>query len=272
MSGVGPRVSSSSSVVRVLLVVPGVAGWFGGGGAGEGDGVFGGDVVEEVEVGEGLQGAEGVAGEGAGGLVPVGAGEDVGVAGQGGGGGQVAAGEADRAGFLAEDGDAGAPALGGGAAPLGGVGGDGEGGAPGEPLDLEPGPALQLAQDEGLGAGRLVLVQGLERRRDQFGLGLGEGAVGEQAADAGQPQPEGPGQAGEVLRRYRAHRQRAGELVDEAVVPPVGQVIAAAGQRPARPSSRVMARSAPRVPAAAQDSIVAHRAAIPTSAPASAPS
>ena len=55
--------------------------------------------------------------------------------------------------------------LGGGAAALGDVGGDGEGGPPGQPLDLEPGLALQVAQDEGLGAGRLVLVEGLEGLR-----------------------------------------------------------------------------------------------------------
>ena len=109
-------------------------------------------------------------GERAGLLVLLGAGEDVGVAGQGLGGREVAAGQPGRAGFLAEDGDAGAPALGVGAAPLGDVGGDGEGGAPGQPLDLEPGLAGELAEDEGLGAGGLALVEGLERRGDELGL------------------------------------------------------------------------------------------------------
>ena len=87
------------------------------------------------------------------------------MAGEGLGGGQVAAGQAGGAGFLAEEGDAGAVALGGGAAPLGDVGGDGEGGPPGEPLDLGPGLARQFAEDEGLGAGGLVLVEGLEGLR-----------------------------------------------------------------------------------------------------------
>ena len=102
---------------------------------------------------------------------------------------------------------------------------------------------------------------------DELGLGLGEGAVGEEAADAGQPLAQGPGQAGEVPGRDRPHREGAGDLVDEVVVPPVGQVEAAArsAARP-RASSRVMARSAPSVPAAAHDSIAAHCRAIPTSA------
>ena len=105
----------------------------------------------------------------------LGAGQHAGVAGQGLGGGQVAAGQSHRAGLLAEDGDPGPSFLGVGAAPLGEVGGDGQGGPPGQPLDLEPGLARELAQDQGLGAGRLILGQRLEGLHDELGLGLGEG-------------------------------------------------------------------------------------------------
>ena len=72
---------------------------------------------------------------------------------------------------------------------------------------------------------------------------------------------------GEVPGGDRAHGEGAGDLVVEVVVPPVGQVGAAAGQRPPWASSRVMARRAPRPPAAAQDSIAVHCRAIPTSGP-----
>src|SRR6202000_728273 len=102
---------------------------------------------------------------------------------------------------LAEDRDPGSFAFGGGAASFGDVGGDGEGGAPGEALDLEPGLALQLADDEGLGAGGLVLVEQLEGADEELGLGLGERSVGEEAADAGQSLAEGPGEGGEVRGR-----------------------------------------------------------------------
>ena len=153
--------------------------------------------------------------------------------GQGLGGGQVAAGQADRAGLLPEHGDPRPSLLRRGPAALGDVGGDGQGGPPRQPLHLEPGLAPQFAQDERLGAGGLVLAERLERRRDELGLGLGEGAVGQQAADAGQPAAQRPGQAGQVPRRDRAHREGGGDLVDEVVAPPVGQVRPAAGQRQA---------------------------------------
>ena len=138
-----------------------------------------------------------------------------------------------RAGLLPEHGDAGAFFLCGGAAALGGVGGDGEGGAPGQPLHLEIVLARQVAQDQRLRPGRLALVQRLEGRRDELGLRFGQGAVGQEPADAGQPEAERPGQAREVPRRHRPHRQRAGDLVVQRVVPPLRQVTAAAQQRPA---------------------------------------
>ncbi len=85
------------------------------------------------------------------------------MAGQGLGGGEVAAGQAGRAGFLAEYRDAGSLAFRLGPASFGDVGGDGEGGAPGQPFDLVPGLAGEVAEDQGFSAGGFVLVEGFER-------------------------------------------------------------------------------------------------------------
>jgi hypothetical protein len=183
-----------------------------------------------VKVGQRLQAVGRLAAERARRLVQVSAGHYVGVPGQGVRGRQVTAGQADRAGFFAEHRHPRLP-LGRLAAPLRDVRGHRQGGPPGQPFHLGVGLPGQLAKHQRLSAGRLAVVQRLEELRDQLRLRHRQGPVGEEPTDTRQPGAQRPGQAREVPRGHRAHRQGPGYLVGEGVVPAVGQVGPAAQPR-----------------------------------------